>query len=297
MLGVFKLSVRSWICAVVLLSAIWQMTSVAQTSDVYGLNAEILKRLDQEYIVDLGLSELNNENRNVLFNLSPEDLLATLMVDEGTEYISPKELERLFQASEEEKMKPQFEIKQDAAVLKYSAFGLLDVQKTANFLASLETSSSSFKGTIIDLRENTGGHFDEIKNLANLFLEDGLIFSIVGRDSTESEAFYADDRDISWGKPIMLIVDDTTASGAAIFAKSLQINGRAIVYGQPSADIGYIQSLIPLSKGTAFLKTSTHKITFADGIIGSSSRVIPDVYVQEDVLEKALQSLLSGRVD
>lgn len=296
-LEVLRLPLRAALCAIFLLSENLQGTTFAQTFTDYNLNEEILDRLERDYIVDLGLSELSEENRNIYLNLSPEDLLATLKVDEGTQYVTPEELEALSADDRTDIKPPIFEIQDSIAILKYSEFNSFAAQDTRNFFAQRETTKIDLKGVIIDLRNNSGGIFNEITDIADLFLKDTLIFSIVARDGKDTEHLNANRLNVIWGNPIIILTDETTASGAAILARTLQSNGRAKVYGQPSADIAYIQSVFPLGYGReGALKISTHRIVFLEGETGSNSKVTPDVYIKEDLLGRAIEELLTGHV-
>lgn len=275
----------------------WPLAVRAQTTEAKALNAEILKRLEHAYIDDLNLSELNDESREKYLNLTPKDLLTLLNVDEGTVYVSQDEMNKAYDRGGEELSPPIFQLKSRIAIVRYSAFNVSAAKKTRSFFDEQATLNADLKGIIIDLRDNSGGLFQEIKMLADLFIKEGLIFSIVGRDPTDRKIYHAHDEDIMEGKPIIILTNNATESGAAILAKALQNHGRAKVYGQESSKIATIQSLLPLGYGReGALKISTHKIQFAKGENGSGFRVEPDIIVEENVLEKAIEDILTAKI-
>ncbi len=115
------------------------------------------------------------------------------------------------------------------------------------------------KSLVIDLRNNPGGLLNQGVSVSDLFLKSGqAIVETRARDPRESETFRARD-DASYPElPVVVLVDEYSASAAEIVAGALQDHDRALVVGSPTYGKGSVQSLFPLSGGN-FLKMTTAK--------------------------------------
>ncbi len=107
--------------------------------------------------------------------------------------------------------------------------------------------NNELNGTIIDLRGNPGGLLDEAVETANIFMNDGLIVSTRGRHEDSIQFFNASEGDTTNGKPIVVLIDDQSASAAEILASALQDQERAIVMGTSSYGKGTVQTVLELS--------------------------------------------------
>ena len=113
------------------------------------------------------------------------------------------------------------------------------------------------RGLILDLRSNPGGLLDQGVSVSNLFLPPGkAIVETRGRDPRDEEEFTATRPEMVPGLPIVVLVDDYSASAAEIVAGALQDHDRAVVVGATTFGKGSVQSLFPLSGGN-FLKMTT----------------------------------------
>jgi carboxyl-terminal processing protease len=113
------------------------------------------------------------------------------------------------------------------------------------------------RGLILDMRNNHGGVFDQAVAVCDLFLKEGRIVSTRGRDGVEikteeasGDAPYAD-------LPLVILVNQHTASAAEIVAACLQDHHRAIVVGQRTYGKGTVQNVIRLEGGRSLLKLTT----------------------------------------
>jgi carboxyl-terminal processing protease len=112
------------------------------------------------------------------------------------------------------------------------------------------------RGLVLDLRGNGGGLLDAAIDVCDLFLEEGVIVS-TRQGSGRSEPRHAKPGAVSAEMPVVVLVDGFTASAAEIVAACLQDHGRATVVGSRSYGKGTVQSLLPLSDGSATLKLTT----------------------------------------
>ena len=102
------------------------------------------------------------------------------------------------------------------------------------------------RGIVLDLRNNSGGLFNESVKIANLFLESGRIVSTKGRHRKSIKTFKATTGDILKGLPMIVLINGATASSAEILASALQDNARAVVVGTSSFGKGTVQTILRL---------------------------------------------------
>ena len=135
------------------------------------------------------------------------------------------------------------------------------------------------RGLIIDIRNNPGGTLEGAVKVANLFLERGVIVSAKGRKNDSLFVHSADANDITKGLPIVIIVNKYSASAAEIFAGAMQDNNRAIIVGTSTYGKGLIQTVIPLTDGSA-IKLTTAQYFRPSGSPITKSGIRPDIVIK-----------------
>jgi len=139
---------------------------------------------------------------------------------------------------------------------------------------------SKIKGYILDLRNNPGGLLTQAINITDFFLDDGEIVSTKGRKTSENRKFFAKKGDQIKGKPIIVLINNGSASASEIFAGALKDHKRAIILGENSYGKGSVQSIIPLRNGGGMrLTISKYYLPSGDSI--SEVGVTPDIVVEE----------------
>jgi carboxyl-terminal processing protease len=119
--------------------------------------------------------------------------------------------------------------------------------------------AAGMKGLILDLRTNPGGLLDQGVSVSDLFLPAGdPIVETRARDPRENVTYRASAPQVVEGMPIVVLVNEYSASAAEIVAGALQDHDRAVVIGTPTFGKGSVQTLFPLSGGN-FLKMTTGK--------------------------------------
>jgi len=139
---------------------------------------------------------------------------------------------------------------------------------------------TKIEGYILDLRNNPGGLLTQAINITDFFLDDGEIVSTKGRKASETRRFFAKKGDEIKGKPIIVLINNGSASASEIFAGALKDHKRAIILGENSYGKGSVQSIIPLRNGGGIrLTISKYYLPSGDSI--SEVGVTPDIVVEE----------------
>ncbi len=135
-------------------------------------------------------------------------------------------------------------------------------------------------GYIIDLRNNPGGLLTQAISITDFFLEEGEIVSTKGRQISETRKFFARAGDGIKGKPIIVLINNGSASASEIFAGALKDHKRAIIIGENSYGKGSVQSIIPLNNGGG-IRLTISKYYLPSGQSISEVGVSPDIIVKE----------------
>jgi len=143
---------------------------------------------------------------------------------------------------------------------------------------------SELKGVVLDLRNNPGGLLNEAVGISDLFLDNGEIVSIGGRDKNSARSFFAKKGDIAQNLPVVVMVNGGSASASEIVAGALQDHGRAVVIGTKSFGKGSVQTIIPTENGGAIRLTTARYYT-ASGRSIQAKGITPDIIVQNAKLE------------
>jgi carboxyl-terminal processing protease len=131
-------------------------------------------------------------------------------------------------------------------------------------------------GFVIDLRNNPGGVLDSAVRIADDFLERGTIVSARGREEEANFRISATPGDISHGARLIVVVNGGSASAAEILASALHDNHRALLIGRRTYGKGTVQTIMPMSYGTA-LKLTTSRYYTPAGICINGVGIQPDV--------------------
>lgn len=141
-------------------------------------------------------------------------------------------------------------------------------------------SSGGVRGILLDMRRNPGGLLDEAVRVSDEFLEGGVIVSTRGRNGrllSEASAHRAGTRP-NW--PMVVLVDNFTASAAEIVAGALRDHGRAIVVGSRTWGKGSVQNIIELPDGSAMKLTIARYYTPSGRSIQAEG-IAPDVEIEQ----------------
>lgn len=135
------------------------------------------------------------------------------------------------------------------------------------------------KGIILDLRNNPGGVLQASVEVVDAFLDGGQVVYTQGRLDNSNVSYNADAGDISGGLPLVVLINDGSASASEIVAGALQDHKRAIIMGTRSFGKGSVQSVIPISNDRA-VKLTTALYYTPNGRSIQAQGIEPDVEVE-----------------
>jgi carboxyl-terminal processing protease len=144
---------------------------------------------------------------------------------------------------------------------------------------SQERDGSMLSGLVVDLRDNPGGVLDAAVDVADLFLDAGVIVSAEGRTPEARFTRSAHRGDILDGASMVVLVNAGSASASEIVAGALQDHRRALIVGTSTFGKGLVQTVMPLSKGRA-LKLTTSRYYTPSGDSIHHKGIAPDVFVE-----------------
>ena len=151
------------------------------------------------------------------------------------------------------------------------------------FLEALEKTKKT-DGLILDLRGNTGGLLPNAIFIANLFIPEGNIVSIVGRNGYKYD-IYAQDTEFNIEKPMIVLVDGASASASEILSGALKDYKKAKLLGSQTYGKGMVQKIIPLPNETGLNLTIAKYLT-PNGTDINKKGITPDIevnFTMEDV--------------
>jgi len=171
-------------------------------------------------------------------------------------------------------------IKNRIGYLRLRAFNENSGTQLKNEISKIEKNQKTV-GYILDLRNNPGGLLSQAVKISDFFLDDGEIVSTNGRKRNENRKFFAQKGDKINGKPLVVLINNGSASAAEIVAGALQDQKRAILLGEATYGKGSVQSIIPLkNKGAIRLTVSKYYLPSGKSI--SEVGVIPDIRIEAE---------------
>ena len=152
------------------------------------------------------------------------------------------------------------------------------------------------KGYIIDLRNNPGGLLAKAISITDFFLDDGEIVSTKGRKASETRKFFAKTGDGINGKPVIVLINNGSASASEILAGALKDHKRAVILGESSYGKGSVQSIIPLKNGGG-MRLTISKYYLPSGKSISEVGVTPDIFVEENSEKFKINTKTDNQLD
>jgi len=163
--------------------------------------------------------------------------------------------------------------------LRLRAFNQNSSDQLKKEISKLEK-NKKLVGYILDLRNNPGGLLTQAIEISDLFLNDGEIVSTKGKKNRENRKFFARKGDRIKGKPLIVLINNGSASASEIVAGALQDQKRAVLLGETTFGKGSVQSIIPL-KNKGALRLTISKYYLPSGKSISEVGVLPDIKIEE----------------
>ena len=139
---------------------------------------------------------------------------------------------------------------------------------------------NKLNGYILDLRNNPGGLLNQAISITDFFLDDGEIVSTKGRKISETRRWFSKKGDGINGKPLIVIINNGSASASEIVSGALKDHKRATILGENTYGKGSVQSIIPLKNGGG-IRLTISKYYLPSGKSISEVGVFPDIFIEE----------------
>lgn len=231
------------------------------------LPEDLITKVNGEDIVGLDLQDVIGKIRG------PKGTSVTLDVMRGTDTLSftiVRDTIHIASAEYETKTTPKGTI----GLLTINQFGGETVAEVRSLLSSIRP--GSIKGLVIDLRYNGGGYLDGAVELTSMFVRQGTVVTVAGRDSRQDYAVTG--KTLLPDLPLAVLINGGSASASEIFAGALQDHGRAVIVGTQSFGKGTVQEVIDLPGGSALRVTTASWLTPKGTDLGKHG-VTPDVVI------------------
>ncbi len=164
--------------------------------------------------------------------------------------------------------------------IRLAEFREKTLQEFNNALAALY--KQGMNALILDLRNNPGGLLDVAVKVTGRFVPPNKMIAYTkGRHKEEDLEFLSDAKNVILDLPLVILINEGSASGSEIVAGALQDYKRAIIIGTKSFGKGSVQTVIPLGDGAALRLTTSHYFTPSGKIIHNKG-VTPDILVEEN---------------
>jgi carboxyl-terminal processing protease len=167
------------------------------------------------------------------------------------------------------------------AYIRIAAFQADTAGEVQRKLEALKAAGDGLKGLVLDLRRNPGGLLNAGIEVADLFLDEGVIVSTRGRVPRASAEYAAKRGDLLDGAPIVVLIDSGSASAAEVVAGALRDHRRALIMGSTSFGKGSVQTVLPLDNGDS-IKLTTARYYTPNGTSIQATGIVPDIELPEN---------------
>jgi len=143
----------------------------------------------------------------------------------------------------------------------------------------------ALRGVVLDLRSNPGGLLTSAVEVGDEFLDEGVIVTTRGRVKESEMTFRATPGDLAGGAPMVVLIDNGTASAAEIVAGALKDHHRALLMGRRSFGKGSVQTVLPLDAEHA-VKLTTARYYTPNGTSIQAAGIEPDIALADLALSE-----------
>lgn len=181
----------------------------------------------------------------------------------------------------------KYEAKNDIGYIRIIQFSDHTTEKLQEAIQNLnkEIGQDKLIGYILDVRNNPGGLLTEAVNVVDTFLSEGEIVSTRSRDPEETLTFSATTPDMTKGKPVVVMINEGSASASEIVAGALQDHHRALIVGLKSFGKGSVQTIKAIP-GFGGIRLTTARYYTPSGKSIQAKGIEPDVVIPRAKLEE-----------
>ena len=181
------------------------------------------------------------------------------------------------------------QLKPGYGYIRLSQFSGSTTQELEAALKKMESAKAPLKGLILDLRNNGGGLLNQAIKVSDLFLEEGKILSIEGRNKKNTKVYMATPDVVARKYPIVVLINSGSASASEIVAGALQDQKRALILGTTSFGKGSVQTVETLRDGSG-LKLTIARYYTPSGRSIQAKGIEPDIVLKHKRIDpKELQ--------
>ena len=247
-------------------------------ADKAGIKAgDYITHIDGETVIGLGLNDAVSKLRGKVGTT----------VKLSIRRVNSKPIEVIIKRQEIKIQSVKSEIKDNSiSYIRISSF-TEDIDKaiTEAVNKAKKELKNKFLGIVIDVRNNPGGLLDQAVEVSDLFLEKGEIVSTRSRNEDDTVKFMATAGDIAKDLPIVVMINEGSASASEILAGALQDHRRAIVLGEKSFGKGSVQTVMPLGDFGA-MRITTARYYTPSGRSIQAKGIEPDIEVKPAKVEE-----------
>ncbi|MFC3903345.1 carboxyl-terminal processing protease [Acinetobacter marinus] len=264
----------------------WQIAGIANGSDAYELglrNGEVVEKINNNAVQYLDQRTVDNLLTGSLGSVvklkikrGNRSVIADVVRDQALNYDVEPYLtdERIL-------------------ILKIKAFQQDTVPQVQRLLSTYQQ-RAPIRGVIIDIRDNPGGLLSSAVELADLFLEKGLIVSTKGRiEAAQQFQALASQDPITY--PVAILQNRFSASASEVFSAALKENQRATVFGETSYGKGAVQKLFPLQQGAVQLTVSHYFTPNGEMIEGKGIEADRKLNMSDQQTDRQIQEQASNQ--
>lgn len=175
------------------------------------------------------------------------------------------------------------------AHIRVAQFRVNSATEFEDEIAELIEANGELKGIVLDLRNNPGGVLQAAVGIVDAFITAGKIVYTEGRIEESRQEYYATSANPGGDIPLVVLVNEGSASASEIVAGALQDHGRAIIMGTRTFGKGSVQTVLPLTEERA-IKLTTSLYFTPDGRSIQAQGIVPDIQVEEALVTRRNQN-------
>ena len=230
---------------------------------------DLIIRLDDTSVKGMPLSDAIQRMRG-----KPNTAITLTIVREGVR--KPLKIKLVREVIQVKSVKSRL-LEPGFAYMRITQFQAKTAQSLQQDLQVLEQQNKApLKGLVLDLRNNPGGVLNGAVDVADDFLEDGVIVETKGRGNGSDQSYKATPGDLLKSAPMVVLVNGGSASASEIVAGALQDHHRALILGERTFGKGSVQTILPLGNGTA-VKLTTARYYTPNGRSIQAAGIEPDI--------------------